>query len=323
MDNSAILKAIENAVKGITTPDSLGDSILTPEQFDQFVREIQESTTILQEARYQEMDREKLQIDRIAFMDRVLHGGGVNVELEEDDFAEPDTSTNELVAQELIGIVGLKDHTVKRNIERENLQNTIIELLGEAAGRDLEEFGIFANEDIDPSNYGATFIDMTNGWVQRAANKVFGEWDDSVDNYPENIFEDLLKGIPKKYLNDKAEWRFYVTWEIENAYKDLLKERGTPLGDSIQIEDVQLAYKGIPVRYAPMLERSDTPVAMLQYPDNMVWGVFEEVQIETEREAKLRRTDFVLTFEGDADYEDENAAIVAIDEEETDSDYTV
>ena len=43
----------------------------------------------------------------------------------------------------------------------------------------------------------------------------------------------------------------------------------------------------------------------------MVWGVFHEVTIEREREAKARRTDFVLSFEGDADYEDEAAAVAA------------
>ena len=74
-------------------------------------------------------------------------------------------------------------------------------------------------------------------------------------------------------------------------------------------------YKGIPVVYCPMLERASEAtgrVAMLQHPDNMAWGVFHEVTIEREREAKARRTDFVLTIEADAHYEDENAAVVAL-----------
>lgn len=315
MDNTQILKAIDSAVKGIITPDSLGEAgILNPEQFDQFIRTIQADTVILNEARYQEMDRQKVEIESIAFLDRVLEAGGHDVNLSEDDYAEISTGKNTLVANELLAVVGLKDHTVKRNIERESLQNTIITLLGEAAGRDLEEYGLFADTDTDPAEYGWSAINLTDGWVARAKNKLYDSvFDDTADNYPENIFDSLIEAIPKKYIKNVNEWKIYVTWEIHNAYQDLLKARGTNLGDSNQTGTPTLYYKGFQIKYVPMFERYTSNVAMLQNPNNMVWGVFDEVTLETEREAKKRQTDFVLTFEGDAGYEDEDACVVAID----------
>ena len=315
MDNNQILQEIDKAMKGITTPDTLGDAgLLNPEQFDQFVRTVQEDTLILGEARYQEMNAQKQEIERIAFLDRVLEAGGHSTNLSEDDFAEVNTTKNTLIANELMAIVGLKDHTVRRNIERGNLQNTIIDLLGEAAGRDMEEYSIFADEDLNTTTYGWSAINLTNGWVKEASNKLYdGSFDDTADSYPENLFEDMLEALPKKYLQNRNDWRFYVTWEVENAYRNLLKNRGTALGDGAQTGNPDLYYKGIRVVYVPMLERYDDNVAMLQNPNNMVWGIFHEVTLETEREAKKRRTDFVLTFEGDAKYEDENACVVAID----------
>jgi len=343
MNNKTILKELNNAINNITnknviTPDELGASaLLNPGQFDEFVREIQDATVILDEARYQEMDREKLEIDRIAFKDRVLRGGGANTELDESDYAETDTSENVLSAEELLAIVSLKDHTIRRNIERGNLENTLIELLGEAAGRDLEEYGIFADEDITVGSgggeYPATYINLTDAWVSTAGNKIYDDttelndedvadaWDDTADNWPENLFESLISGTPKKYLTDRGDWRFYVPWRVENDYRDLLKDRGTQLGDTNQTEYPPVMYKGIQVVYVPMIERGIEEVAMLQHPDNMVWGVFHEVELETEREAKKRRTDFVLTVEADAKYEDENASTIGINEDETDSDY--
>jgi len=128
----------------------------------------------------------------------------------------------------------------------------------------------------------------------------------------------MLAGMPKEYLNDPGSWKYWVDWDVQNAYRDLLKTRGTALGDSVYTTNNKLAYKGIPIERVPMIERAKAEgvggpgdVAMLGYPNNHVWGVFHKVTIEREREAKKRRTDFILTLEVDAGYEDENAVIVA------------
>ena len=318
MDNKNILNEIDKAVKALTASD-LGDSILAEQQFDRFVRQMQDRANILEEARFLPMESQKVNIDRIAFLDRVLHKG---VEGEASDDVSPSTYTNQLVANELMAITGLTDQAVRKNIEGENLENTIVDLLGEAAGRDMEEYGIFASETFDATAYndgeGWDAIDMTNGWIKHAENKL---WEDAFtdgDDFPEDLFQSMLEALPKKYLQNREDWRFYVPFELEDGYRNLLKERGTNLGDAIQIGHDDVYYKGVPIVYSPMLERYDERVAMLQNPDNMVWGVFHEVTLESEREAKKRKTDFVLTFEGDAHYEDENACVVAIDGTDTD-----
>lgn len=324
LTNQELLAAINSAVKAITVAD-LQDSILTPQQFDRFVRTMQHKTTILPEARYMDMDSHKVNIDRIAFPGRVLRSGkddaGDHKVLEEGEFAKPVTATNQLVAQELQAVIGIYDGTMRRNIERGNFENTLVELLGEAAGRDMEEWAILAREDYDKNI--DLLLSLTDGWVELSANKVYGgtggDFDPSHASWPENLFQALLLALPKQYLGNRGDWRIYVSFEIEDAYRDTLKKRGTALGDEAQTKGIDLWYKGIPIRYAPMLERSADiasggvgRLAMLQLPDNMAWGIFHQVQLEPEREAKKRRTDFVLTFEGDADYEDENASVVAL-----------
>ena len=336
MDNENLLQIIDTALKdtGIIEINTLGESILQPAKFDTFIRTVQDKTKILPEARYMRMESQIVDIDRIAFIGRVFDslmgetlGTADKIERllnSATEYAKPQFSTNQLIAVGLQAIVSIKDSAMRRNIEKGNLENTILTLLGEAGGRDLEELALLGNKDIPYAT--DRVLRKTDGWIEKAVNKIYGvngegttkDFDPAAATYPENMFEAALSAIPKVYLNTLSEWRFWVTWAVENSYRKILKARGTPLGDSVSTQAQPLAFEGIPVVRVPILERSATysavthtagKVCLFGHPDNMVWGVFFEMTLEREREAKLHQTDFVATCEVDANYEDENAAV--------------
>lgn len=321
MTNDDLLDRLEAAFKAVTDISTFGASILATDKFDQFVREARDSTTILPEARFIPMDAQKVEIDRIGFAGRILDAGrddaGAHRSLGEGDFADPNTATNDLEAQELIAIASLRDAALRRNIERGGFEDTLVSLFSEAAGRDLEEYALLA--DTDWAAIDDLMLSKTDGWVKRAAQKVYGGASEDFDPADsESIFQAMLDSLPKRFLQDRSMWRFYVPFEVEDGYRDQLKGRGTQLGDETQTQNRPLSYKGIPVVYVPIIERAKTVasggpgrVCLLSHPDNLAWGVFHEVTVEREREAKERRTDFVLTVEPDADYEDENGAVAA------------
>ena len=339
MSPETALKNLEVALKNITDINTFGNSVLAPAKFDQFVRRMEDRTVILPDARFLEMDAHRVDIDRVGFVGRILHsgadGGGDSRTLSTGEFADPTTNTNQLVAQELQAVTSLRDRALRRNIERGNFENTLLDLFGQAAGRDFEEYGLFADTELTHSD--DDLLSKTDGWLRRAVNKLYGrnvtgqverDFDaaDALDK-PTVLFQALIDALPKRFAADWSEWRIYVPWEIFDAYRDELIARETGLGDMSLTENTAPPYKGIPVVYAPMLERAETVdlnedsevsrdrmegrIATLQHPDNMIWGVFHEVTVEDEREAKERRTDFVLTFEGDVEFEDENAGVVA------------
>jgi len=417
--NEELLNSLNSAFKGIIETSTLGTSVLQPAKLDAFVRTMQARTTILKEARFIQMDSQVVDIDRVGFMGRILRSGGAlaaqnksalqgNTTLTTDDYAAPTFATNKLVAREMQAICGIYDSTLRRNLERGDFEQTLVELFGEAAGRDLEEWALLANMSLNTSSY--PFLSLTDGWVKTAGNKVYGihgdkssgvsttiktgnavaagafslvttatdlsgvaagkfyrvgtpgtstleyvtvaSVDDSTDTitfttpfrydhaagepvvqinaipqfyrysatWIEDMFNAMLAALPKQYLQNPADWRFYVPWEVYDGYRDVLRARNTALGDTAQTGNAPLFYKGIPVVYTPMLERSAAynssagtwgSVALLSNPDNMVWGVFHQVTIEPSRVAVARRTDFVLTVEADCNYEDENAAVAA------------
>jgi len=337
LSQEELLRLLDKAMSlkgGVIEITDLDEAVLQPQKFTRFVRQMQEDTVILPEARYITMDSQIVDIDRIAFLGRVLKsgdtgGGGeaqVHRNIEEKDFTKPAIATNKLTATEFQAIVSLRDKMLRRNIEKEGFENTLIDMLGEAVGRDSEELYILGDKLISYSDDDV--LSKFDGWVRLAANFVYGgdksDFDPTLSTFPENMFKAILDATPKQYLKNRAGFRFWVDYDTDDKYRDILKARNTPLGDSTQTGFADIAYKGIPVKRAPMIERSRAigdkggsgTICLFGYPNNLVWGVFAQIAIEREREAKLRRTDFVLSLEVACNYEDENAATVAYIEKE-------
>jgi hypothetical protein len=323
--NEEMLRQLSAAIKAMTVTD-LGQSVLAPEQFEKFVRQMQPNTVILNEARFMEMTRETKNIDRIGFVGRILSRGRlVDGTINIPTAVKPTTATNQLIAREMVAITGLDDDALEVNIERDSLESTLMDIFSQAAGRDLEEWGLLA----DTTATATDPLSLTDGWAKTAANAVYNGTDFDITDvfdpatplascYPENIFQSCLSALPKEYLQVRNEWRLYVPFDVFDGYANLLKARNTALGDKAQTDGESIPYKGIQVTYCPMLERSATVgdggagrIVLLEHPDNMVWGLFRQVRIEPDRVPKERKTDFVLTLKADVGYEDENAAVVA------------
>lgn len=341
LSTEQMLARLDSAFKNIVEVSDLGDAVLQPEKATAFVREMALATKLLPAARFVSMAAKQRDIDRVAIHGRVIRSGkgstGNHVDLTAADAAEPSFATNRLITNELVAIISLRDDTLRENIEQNRLEQTLLGLFGEAAGRDFEEYAIYGDTEVayadDP------VLSLSDGWVRLAANKLYGQneagqvardFDPASDGsgselpWPENLFQAQIDALPKRYFNNPADWVIYVDFETEDAYRDLLRSRGTQLGDSNQTQRPPVFYKGIRIEYVPMFERTpdhgndpeddvvEGRVSILVNPSNLVWGVFHQVMIEREREAKARRTDFVLTFEPDMHYEDENAVVVCL-----------
>lgn len=338
MDSNKVLIAkLYAAYKNIVDVDALGQSVLQPEKFEQFVRTMQLKTVILDEARFIEMDSDVVDIDRVGFVGRIIHSGTKwnaitgkweHRELETNEFSQPTFATEKLTAHEVQAVASLRDKALRRNIEKGNFESTLIDLFGEAAGRDMEEYASLADTDIPYLT--DDILSLTNGWIKLAGQKIYGvgasqDFDPTDDEYPENMFQAMLEALPKQFLQNESEWRIYCDWDVRDAYINILKKRNTDMGDRAYVEGAALVppFKGVGVKYAPIFNRSmgigeggAGKVALLGHPNNMAWGIFHEVTVEPDRVPKDRRTDFVLTFEGDAGYEDRNGAVAAFIEQE-------
>ena len=303
---------LNEVYKSIITTGTFGQSVLNEEQAPAFVKVVQEKANLLSDMRFQLMTKQVQNIDRIEFGGRVLTGksGGLNPST---DGATPTTYTNQLIAQFIKGIFSVEDTALRRNIEKEEIVRTLQDLFAARAALDLEDLIMFGDEtnlSTDP------LLSLTDGLAVKSANKLANTEFDVTE--VESIFEAIIGAIPSKYFGDRSQWVIGVPFEIEQAYRKVLKNRGTNLGDTVQTSGIQLAYEGFPIkqysvlnRYISTTEGGTGRIVMLQKPNNMVWGVFHEITMEEEREAKQFRTDFVYGLEADTNYEDENASAIA------------
>lgn len=169
----------------------------------------------------------------------------------------------------------------------------------------------------DASSGIAGTIDYDGGKVELTGLAVATQYDYDYDSksfdktagsFTEDMFQRMIEAVPKPHFSRPSEWRFYVPWYVEDGYRDRLKARGTELGDRAQTSADRLLYKGIPVVHVPSVPDGRS---WLTHPDNTVYGIFHNVELEREREAKAKRTDFVLNVEKDVNYENPDAAVIA------------
>lgn len=292
-----------------------GASILKPEYFEEFVICATRESTIFDDARRIIMDSPIVGIDRTGFTERLLEPGE---ELVTPNRKQPKFAQERLVARELIGDVGISDQALRRNKMRENYVSLMIDMMGTQGGQDWESYAVLSNTSIDPT--ADPLLASNDGWIAKARNHIYGgnkvKGDDFDGTDPIDMFNTMLKKYPKNYLRNRRNLRFYVDSDVYSDYIDIKGERPTIVGDNTIETNIARPYKGVQVVEAPVLnEARDIPevgsTAMLVDPNNMVYGIFEEVTLEPERTARGRLTDYVMTMEVDQAYENPYVAVIA------------
>jgi hypothetical protein len=312
---------IKMAVKGITDSNALGaNGILLPTQRTQFLQKAELENKILQMTRRVDMQTQIHEIDNIVFSGRMLSSAkradGTNKILDPNtDSKSPSFGKDTLIAKKMVGLASIHDEALDVNIERTALQNTILDLVGRNAGEDIAEYAIFADDTIPYAT--DDLLCLGNGWAKKAGQKLYGlgagrDFDPTQINV---LLEQMLLSVPKVFLKNVTDWKYFLDFDYCNAYRNYLATRPTNMGDAYITTDGKLIYKGIEIVYEPTLEKGvgngTGRIAMLSNPVNMVWGVFKDVKIVTEREEKAFRTDIIASIQGDAGYEEKDAAVVA------------
>lgn len=315
---SDMIENPEEAIKSITVSD-LGYSVLQPQYFNQFVREATRNQTILSEARRITMDAQVVNIDRTGFAARLMEPATEDVA---PTGQKPAFAQEKLTAQEFVGMVGINDRALRRNIEKKGFQSTLISMSSEKWGEDWESLAVFG----DTTKYSSgDLLKSQDGWIKKCTTKLYGtgtnkDFDASTIT-PSALFKKMLAAYPKNYLKNRTNLRLYVGSDLFDDYIDEVGQRPTLVGDEASGNNIARPYKGIPVREAPVLNDTEgthastgwgAKVAMLMDPNNMVYGIFEEVGIEPDRQPKLRKTDFVFSAESDQGFENPNVGVVAL-----------
>lgn len=298
MRNEEIIQKAE-----MTLATLASGGLMNPEQASTFIRMVQDSPTILKDARVVEMNSDSQKIEKIGFGQRILRAGEEGVALTSAQRSAPTTSTVQLNAKEVIAEVNITYDTLENNIEKGGLQNTIMQMIAERAALDLEE--LIVNGDTDSSD---PYLAILDGIRKQATSHIV---DHAGGDFSRQVFKKGYKAVPSKYLRNPADFRYYTSPGLEVEWMDLNADRFTGLGDAA-VEGRRPSAYGVPVQgvanFQPYdVDGADVSDIILTHPKNIITGFSRNIRIEVDKDIRERKFIIVLTAKIDAKFEEEDA----------------
>jgi HK97 family phage major capsid protein len=259
-------------------------------------------SVLMQLATVVPMASPKHQLSKIKFGSRILRPGQEATALAPADRARPDLSFLELDAKLFKAEVHLSDEVLEDNIERGELRQTILEMIAEAAGRDMEE--VVINGDTASAD---PFLATMDGLLKQATSHVVDAAGVAINK---NLLRDLLKSLPSEYLRDKKQMAYLTSVDAELDYRNTLADRATVGGDRFIEEDTPALYSGVPVKAVPLFPENlgaanNRTIALLCNPKNVHVGIWRQIRLESFRDVSAGVLRVVATLRFDAKFAEE------------------
>lgn len=305
-DNRSILEKADVALSDLTTSGGL----LQPAQAAKFMRILIKQSKLMGMSTVVPMRSPKQLIEKIRFSGRVLRAGTEATALSAGDRSKPDLGKVELDAQLFKAEVRLDNEVLEDSIERAELRQTIMQILGEAISRDIEEVAVNGDTaSADP------FLAKFNGLLKQSTSNVVDATNQTLNK---TIFRDLMRAMPSEFLRNKAAMKFITSVDAEIDYRDSVSDRATALGDSLLAQEAPVTYSGIPLVDCQLFPEnivnagSNTTNVLFTDPKNINFGLWRNIRIETDKLVSEGVLIIVATLRFDVKYAEETAVAKAI-----------
>lgn len=272
---------------------------LQQEQVDTFLRLVKDQPTILREARRVNMKSHTREVDKIGFTERLLRPAPTEgTALANSARVKPTTGKVVLTTKKMMAEVHLTYETLEDNIEKGNLEQVIMQEMAKQVALDVEELILLGDTASSDS-----YLALQDGIIKQATDHIVTV----TGSMSKDIFSQGVKEMPSKYLRDSSLMRWYVSPANETDYRDSLGNRETALGDTM-IEGFRGVYHhGIPVAPTAMMPEEN---AILTRPDNVIWGVWRDIMVETDKDIRSQVYIIVLSLRAGMVLEEPDAIVL-------------
>lgn len=312
LPNMSLLAKADLALADLTS----GGGVLQPETAQKFMRILINEAVLMKQATVIPMKSMKMEIPKIQFGSRILRAGSVGVALSAGDRAKPDLSNVELDAELFKAEVRLPNEVLEDNIERDQLKQTIMQLMAEAIARDVDDLLVNSNTaSTDP--FYTQFA--AGGILQQSVSNIVDAQNALLNK---QVLKAMMKTMPTQFLRNREMLRFMTSVHSEIDFRDSLASRQTPGGDAFLTQAGSSAYSGIPVQDVPLFPESltstygsaptDTTNVILTDPKNITVGIWREIRLETDKDVSAGVVIVVASLRIDAKYAHEPAVVKAL-----------
>lgn len=285
---------LQKATMSLSDFGGASEAPLTIHQVQEFLRLAITPQALLPDVRTVMNSANKWQESTIDFSSRVLKPGTEATRLVDGDRVKGTTGIIEMSTVLLRGEVPVSDEVFEDQVEGEGFSDTLMAMIAQAVGRDVEELFIAGD-----TGSGDPYLALLNGWLKQAQTS--GHDYDAVaegQDY-QSIFNRLLVSIPDKWKRDMSDWRFYVPNRLAELYRDQLAGRGTSLGDANLEGSRPLAYQGIRIMEVPLIPITagspDTSSILLTNRRNLYAGWRRQIRMESFRDPREGARSFIVS----------------------------
>ena len=282
--------------------DLSNGGLLATEQANTFIRNLIDQPTLIRQMRTITMNSPAMEINKIGFGKRILRAATeatalADAAVDGTSFdpstsgeyrarAKPQTSKVTLNTKEVIAEVRISYSALEDSIERGDLENTILQLMGERAALDLEELILNGDTSLNTAD---TYLDLMDGVLKLATAHTVDA--DGAAISP-TIFNNVLKALPTKYRRNRPAMRFLSSMDVEQDYRLALTTRGTALGDAVLTGQQAVPVFGVPLQGVALMPTTNL---LFTNPQNLIFGIQRNIRVESERLISEREVKIVLT----------------------------
>lgn len=268
----------QQALKQITTGDMGDGGTLPREMFDEFFREVQDESVVLDRVRTVPVGRSKTRIPKIGVGERLRQGQDENTEASDDNSDDVNTDYVDIDCEKGNINWSLTRETVEENPEREQLADTILSLMAQQWGVDTEDLGFNGDE----SNSG--FVAQNDGWFQIAEDESSPVYhhDDAGDgtgaNQPidNSLFHGTIQTVESKYL--RANPVFMINTKQMQEYMNNLVDREDGLGAQVLLGESDVNPFGYDIIGTPVVPEEQ---ALFTPAQNLIYALrHDDLRIE-------------------------------------------
>jgi hypothetical protein len=288
---------------------------LVAEQAKEFMQLAILQSVMLGEITVTPMNAPQKQINKMVFgSTRILGPGSSGAAVPLAQRSRPDLSQTVLSTVLAKGEVRVEDEVFEDNIERQKLQTTLMALIGEKTGADMEDLAINGNPtSTDP------FLALlpSGGFLYQTVSNVVNA---NGVRLNKTTLRDTWKSVPRQFRRFKNTLMFFTSMDAQVDYADSIASRQTPGGDDALLKtDISSAPKwtGVPILGVPLWPEqqgsSTNQTSMLvSNPKNYTVGVQRDIRLEYYRDVSAGESVFVVTLRLDAKIAHEPATASAI-----------
>lgn len=212
---------------GALETSNLGGGLLNPKQQEKFMRYFSSRSTLLGITRKKEMDQLQEEIPLLFISEPITESATENAD--SGNRSRPVSNKILLDAKKIATKFDYTFDAVINNIEKQNFEDTIVEIMNKGAVRDTEWLGIQGSTALaGGTDKLSLLLQRLNGWEKQSDASHIVDAKGSTIN--KNIFAEALRRMPEVYRSD-PDLMWIVPDLIMHDYTSLLAERATPYGD--------------------------------------------------------------------------------------------